>query len=319
MEDPSGDSRAEKRHPIRVAAARSGLTPSVVRVWEARYGAVEPGRTDSGQRRYSDADVERLRLLREATSAGRRIGDVATSGVDELRAMVEEDRRAGVRVPLGGNGGDPRAEDIVEACLVAVESSNDRSLRRELERAVLTLTPPELIDGVVSPLMKRVGEMWLDEAIDPAHEHLATVVVRQVLTEAVLGTGESDPDRKLVVATPAGQLHEIGALEAAVSAAGQGWSVVYLGTNLPASAIARAARESNARAVALSIVYPAMGPELIAEIRALREALDRQVVLVVGGRAALRNRGRLDDIGIEVLDSFASLRTALVRLGHNPS
>lgn len=319
MGERNTDLQQEKRHPIRVAAGRAGLTPSVVRVWEARYGAVEPGRTESGQRRYSDLDVERLRLLREATAAGRRIGDVATAGEDDLQAMVDEDRRAGVPVPLAASGGDLRVERIVATCLAAVEKSDDRLLRRELERAVLTLTPPELIDAVVGPLMKRIGEMWFDEKIDPAHEHLATVVVRQVLTEAVLGKGETDPDRKLVVATPSGQVHEIGALEAAVSAAGEGWSVVYLGTNLPAAAIARAARESQARAVALSVVYPALDPELVSEIRALRDALDQQVVLVVGGRAALENRDRLERFGIEVLEGFSSFRSALQRLITRPS
>ena len=62
------------RHPMGVVADRTGLTPHVLRAWERRYGAVEPERTEGGQRLYSDTEVEKLRLLRRVTQAGRAIG-----------------------------------------------------------------------------------------------------------------------------------------------------------------------------------------------------------------------------------------------------
>ena len=67
----------EGKHPIQIVARRTGLTPDVIRVWERRYEAVLPRRTSTNRRLYSDRDVERLQLLRRATLAGRRIGDVA--------------------------------------------------------------------------------------------------------------------------------------------------------------------------------------------------------------------------------------------------
>jgi DNA-binding transcriptional MerR regulator len=73
--DPKESTSGQKRHPIQVVARRTGLSPDVLRVWEKRYQAVEPGRTKTGRRLYSDDDIERLRLLREATSRGRRIGE----------------------------------------------------------------------------------------------------------------------------------------------------------------------------------------------------------------------------------------------------
>ncbi|NIP80239.1 MAG: transcriptional regulator, partial [Gemmatimonadetes bacterium] len=45
----------------------------------------------------------------------------------------------------------------------------------------------------------------------------------------------------MLVATPAGDRHEIGALLVAAAALGTGWDVVYLGADLPASEIAVAA------------------------------------------------------------------------------
>jgi methylmalonyl-CoA mutase cobalamin-binding subunit len=89
-----------------------------------------------------------------------------------------------------------------------------------------------------------------------------------------------------VVASPAGQLHELGAVMAASAATNAGWSVTYLGPNLPAAEIAGAVRQREARAVALSLVYPADCDWLLDELRRLRCALPTGVTLLVGGRAA---------------------------------
>ena len=81
---------SEIQHTIKVAARKSGLTPHVIRVWERRYDAVSPDRTDTNRRRYSDAEIERLTLLRTATHAGHSISTVAKLPVEKLRQIVAE-------------------------------------------------------------------------------------------------------------------------------------------------------------------------------------------------------------------------------------
>ena len=74
-------------HPIGVVAERTGLSLDVLRVWERRYGVVQPTRDEGGRRLYSDADIERLRLLAEATSGGRAIRQVAYGQARAYRRM----------------------------------------------------------------------------------------------------------------------------------------------------------------------------------------------------------------------------------------
>ena len=75
-------------HTIQSVAEKTGLTPDVIRVWERRYNVVAPERTPSNQRLYTDADIERLNLLRRVTEQGRRISAVATLSNDELRDIT---------------------------------------------------------------------------------------------------------------------------------------------------------------------------------------------------------------------------------------
>src|SRR4029078_6043460 len=55
------------RYMISVAADLVGMHPQTLRMYEAR-GLVRPGRTPGGTRLYSDADVERLRLVQRLTT-----------------------------------------------------------------------------------------------------------------------------------------------------------------------------------------------------------------------------------------------------------
>lgn len=303
---------SKEKHPIRVVARRTGLSPDVIRAWERRYGAVSPSRTSTSRRLYSDEDVERLLLLAQVTAAGRRIGDVARLSPAKLRAMVEEDREAASRVGVSGPAasGATSAERHLAAALEAVRTLDAAALERVLGEAAMHLAAPLLIDGVLVPLMSIAGELWRSGELRPAHEHLLTAVVRSFLGSRGNGVA-SEPAPELVVATPTGQRHELGALIAAVAAAADGWRVTYLGADLPAEDIAAATLGRGARAVALSIIFPADDPRMVPELRTLRARLGEKIALLVGGASARSYAGLLDAVDARVLTSFGELREAL--------
>jgi methanogenic corrinoid protein MtbC1 len=273
---------------------------------------VEPRRSAGGQRLYSDSDVERLQLLRRAIEAGRRIGQVAKLDMSELKALVQEDESADYPA-LGQEDaelrrGHPRR--LLTRCLEAVRNLDHAELETALSRAALTLEVSELLDHVIVPLMIEIGDLWTREELSPGHERLATGVVRRTL-DNIRTSMQSPNGPAVVVATPSGQHHEIGAMLAAAAAAGEGWRVVYLGPDLPAESIASAAEKTGARAVALSLVYPPDDPNVVHELRALRQMLPEEVTIVLGGQSAPSYRTELDGIGAIWLPDAPSLRSAL--------
>ncbi len=298
-----------------VVARRTGLKPDLVRAWERRYGAVEPSRTSGGQRAYSDADIERLSLLRQATEGGHPIRRIARLPAAELRRLVAEDRRLpAVRTPAPTLAGGGTAEERLAACLAAVERLDPRALAGLLEGSTLHLSRQRLLDDLVVPLMERVGEGWREGVLRPFHEHLATAVVRSLLAVLQDGRGRSLSGPQLLVTTPAGQRHELGALLAAVAADAEGWEVTYLGPDLPAEEIAAAAHAAGARAVALGITYPPDDPGLVRELRTLGRLLGTDLPLAVGGRAAAAHGQVLAEIGARPVDNLASFRELLRKL-----
>jgi len=304
------------RHPIGVVARRTGLKPDLIRAWERRYGAVTPGRTDTRRRFYSDEDIERLLLLRRVVSTGRGISQVAGLSTEELEALVEsEAAQAGMQTPalaqVAGAAGDDLAEAFLGRCVGAAQRLDMRELEMQIERASVAFSRTSLIEKLLVPLMHRIGDLWHQGALRPIHEHMASSVVRSFLGGM---SGAYHPEISaphLVATTPARQRHELGALLAAATAAGEGWQVTYLGPDLPPEEIAAAVLQKGARAVALSITYPPDDPMLVDDLRRLRRLLGPHPLLIAGGRACPAYSAVLQEIGALRMEDLAALRREL--------
>lgn len=299
------------RHPIAVVAARTGLAQDILRIWERRYRVVEPHRSETGRRLYTDADVERLNLLRLAVESGRRISDVAPLTTDALRGVAGEDARASVRGP--GAGSAPRAPDFfVDSALAAIEGYDGAALDVVLRRATLEMAAPTLRTAVLQPVIASVGDRWRHGTLRIANEHMATAVIRTFLGELLAKAGVTQGNPRIVVSTPAGQRHELGALLATLAAREVGWNAIYLGPDLPAVEIAAVVRASGAVAVALSVTSPADTARLASELSELRELLGADTPVFVGGAAATFHAEAIAGIGGHVvteLDCFQDLLT----------
>lgn len=298
---------AAKRHPIGVVARRTGLSRHLLRAWERRFDVVRPGRGARDRRLYSDEDVRHLALLRDATRGGRSIGEVAGLSVEELESLVREDHRA---VEVGWP-----SERYVDEALTAATDLDTVRLNRTLARAVAALGPVTAVEEVLAPLMRRIGTAWEAGELRAGHEHVASAAARRVLSDLLVDLQPADRSAPTVVAAaPAGQHHELGALMAGVAAAASGWRVAYLGADLPAAEIAVAARRTGARAVALSLVFPAADPSTERELESLAAALPEDVVLLTGGSGAGDYAPTLGRIGAHILPDTRTLVGALHRI-----
>lgn len=303
-------------HPIRVVAKRTGLSPHVIRAWEKRYQAVLPTRTPTGRRVYSNEDLERLTLLRQATLLGRSIGQIAKVPTEELRAIVEEDEKAvrHVQPAPASRRGSADATKLLGACIEATERLDSVGLSKHLDEGAVLFSRPTLMEDVIVPLMHRIGSSWREGTLRVAHEHLASAVVRSFVGSLDGAFQVSATAPEVVVTTPAGQLHEIGALLAAATAASEGWNVTYLGPSLPADEVAAAVRSRDARAVALSVVYPTDDPNFRAELKRLTQLIGSDVPVLVGGRGAQSYRAEIDQAGAHYLPDYQSFRKELEKL-----
>jgi DNA-binding transcriptional MerR regulator/methylmalonyl-CoA mutase cobalamin-binding subunit len=311
----------DHKYSIKIVARKTGLSPHAIRIWEKRYAAVSPARTPTNRRLYSHADIQRLLLLQRATAAGHAIGQVAHLPNENLQKIIALAEPAPSPSP-GATSARRHAtseESHLETCIAAIQKLSAEGLETALANAAVALSQPILIEQLLAPLMHKVGDMWREGTIRVTHEHMATAVVRSFLGNIRSAYEASATGPNLIVTTPVGQLHELGALMAAVTAASEGWRVTYLGPNLPSEEIAAAAQQNRSRVVALSIVYLADDSRLEAELRRLRRFLPDAVSLLFGGRAAAHYRETLESLQTQIIKDMASFSAILESLRWQPA
>jgi methanogenic corrinoid protein MtbC1 len=205
----------------------------------------------------------------------------------------------------------PSRDSFLDEAWSSIVDLDSSALRSVLNTAAVALGLSRLTTDLIIPLINRIGDAWASGEISIAEEHAASAVIKEVLLLSSRPYAQTSGAPKLVVATPAGQLHELGATLVACTATRHGWDVTYLGPSLPSTEIARAAVRSGALAVGLSIVYPNDDPQLADELRRLRDALPDEVGILIGGRSASAYQAVIEEIGATISTDLSSLSEEL--------
>ncbi|MEO5510953.1 MAG: MerR family transcriptional regulator [Longimicrobiales bacterium] len=269
----------EPRHPIRVAASRAGLTPEVLRAWERRYDVVSPARGDTGQRLYSDGDIDRLSMLARLSHGGRAVGRIAGISNGELERLLTEDADAHA-------ARSPSTETHRDRAIAAARDLDGPALYAVLSRSVLSLGVLQFLEQVLVPVIEELGQEWHAGRVGIAREHTASVTIEQLLAWLIRELGTAPGAPRMLMATPSGERHALGSMIAAAAAVHDEWLVTWLGVDLPAEQIAAAAERDGAHAVTLGVVATCGCEAPRAEVEELRRLLPVRVPLLIGGSGA---------------------------------
>jgi len=223
----------------------TGLSIDVVRVWERRYGAVRPARSDGGTRLYSDADIRRLRRLRQAVDGGHSIGQAARLSESELDELIA-DAQPSIEAA------DPYRA-VRERFIEAVQTMDVVGADQELARAATLFPARELVKRIAAPIADELCERRTQKDFSVAHERLALGLLRSMLGSLFRLYPPAGIADTIVLAAPAGERNEFSLWLASLLAAAHGWRVVCLGADIPAAEIALAVRLTNARVLALNL------------------------------------------------------------------
>ena len=113
-------------------------------------------------------------------------------------------------------------------------------------------TPIEVLDGVLAPVLREVGERWHLGKLGVAQEHLATHKVGTVMRDLVRLLPGAAASRSVVLACFLDDDHELGLLAMAIRIAAKGRRPIFLGARTPPGAVASAVTAANPELVALS-------------------------------------------------------------------
>jgi DNA-binding transcriptional MerR regulator len=296
------------RYPIRAVSQLTGVPVDTLRAWERRYRLVEPARDGRG-RLYGEADVRKLRLLRQLVGRGHAIGRLAVLSEDDLLRLQAEPAPS-------PSGAEEAAQGAgIDRLVGALERFDAAGAERELRRLAVLLPPRPMVRQVALPLLRRVGELWAGGRFSIAQEHLVSGMLRSLLGSMLGVHAPQEPRITLLFATSSGERHEFGILASAMLAAGGGLGVVYLGPDLPEAEIAAGARRTSARVVVLGVSGAGGAGTASRAVARLARALPPGVELWVGGPGDPDVEAAAARAGASFVHDFDALEERLVRLG----
>lgn len=255
---------------IAAISRRTGIAPDTLRKWESRYGVLRPTRTEGGQRRYDEADVQRVEWLRDRIAEGWRIGEAARM-LDAEAAALDD--------PV----------ELREALISAIREIDLPSLTAALDQAFAVLPLEQALTDVIKPALRWTGEAWHRGEISIAQEHAVSAKVRAHLT-SLMADARADVHGVAVLACGPGEFHDLGLLMLAVALRADGWRVEYLGADTPAETAIAFAEQIGATVLCFSTARDASVDALRASLSAASGP--SAVPIVIGGAASTPERAR---------------------------
>jgi DNA-binding transcriptional MerR regulator len=284
----------------------TGLSKDTLRVWERRYGFPQPGRDNLGERAYTMAEVEKLRIVKRLLDAGHRPGRIVPLSPEQLQQLGDAAFEPATPDSL------PAADELREH-LDLIRAHDLPALRRQLTRLLSRVGVARFVNEVVGPLNAAVGDAWLRGQLEVFEEHLYTEAVQVVLRAAIASVPEppgADAPRVLLTTFP-GEPHGLGLLMAEAVLALEGCRCVSLGTQTPLWDVVLAAKALRSDIVALSFTGCMNPNQIVDGLAELRGKLQPGVRLWAGGSAPVLHRRPVD--GVEPFSTLTDVSAALRR------
>lgn len=202
----------------------SGIKAHTIRIWEKRYGLIEPERTQTNIRCYCDAELKKLLNISILNRNGYKISKIIGLTNTEIADCINK---------LTENPTD--TESQIENLAVAMIDFDEAKFEKVLSRTIIQLGFEDSIIKVINPFLVRIGVMWQTGSINPSQEHFISNLIRQKILVAI---DNQIPDDKQTPKTfllflPEGERHELSLLFANYIIRKRGHKVIYLGQNVP--------------------------------------------------------------------------------------
>jgi len=203
----------------------SGIKAHTIRIWEKRYGILEPMRTDSNIRFYDSNNLQKLLNITLLHNHGYKISKISQYPENKIPELVKE-----IASDKNAN------HHALNAFKVAMMNFDQALFTETYKRLSSEKSFREIFQEVFIPLLSEVGILWQTETITPAHEHFIANLIKQKIiinTEKLQSEQLSDSEKTFVLFLPENEIHDIVLLYLNYELVFNNCKSVYLGANVP--------------------------------------------------------------------------------------
>lgn len=219
----------KKNISITVISKACGISTPTLRIWEKRYGAFNPARNKSGERLYSEEDLLKAKLIALLLEKGHTISTIVYLSTDELKNLMTDNQ--GVSTPI--------SKLEIKKLIDSLEKFHLNELLLEMQFQKLNMGVKDFVFKIVLSLMQEVGVLVAKNKLSITQEHIISSLIRDQLSKIYIPPMLPKKER-ISLATPEGNMHELGILIGDVLCKTNRVNTYYLGSAHPADSLGQA-------------------------------------------------------------------------------
>lgn len=253
----------------------TGIKAHTIRIWEKRYGLIEPHRTSTNIRFYDDIQARKLLKISTLIAHGVKISKISELSEKEINLQISSIQQTASEDVIGLS--------FVNDLTASMLAFDEAAFEKIFLGAVVRFGMYNTMLNVIYPFLHKTGMMWALEEAMPVQEHFATAIIRRKLISAIDGLpAPSKRSKMFVLFLPEGEWHETGLLLSDYMIRSKGYKSIYLGQNVPASNLSDVIKATKPTHL-LTLYIARQEPKQIHDEIALMCKSHPQVQLLVAG------------------------------------
>ncbi len=254
----------------------SGIKAHTIRIWEQRYNALTPDRSEGNTRSYNNEQLKRLLNIVSLLEEGYKISQLGIMTDQELHGLLAQKLQE-------YTSQENNNEYFISQLIAASMSYDEPHFNAIYNQSVKELGLPGTYNDVLYPMLKRMGLMWGIDSISPAQEHFSSHLIKQKIFSAIETLPKpTDSKRNWLLFLPENEFHEIPLLFSNYLIQTEGHKVIYLGSNVPLETLYKAVDEVKPTDLLFFFVHHINEEDAINYIQMLCDAFKTTKIHIAG-------------------------------------
>jgi MerR family transcriptional regulator, light-induced transcriptional regulator len=273
----------------------SGIKAHTIRIWEKRYGLVEPTRSSTNIRAYCDGELKKILNISILNRNGLKISKIAQLTASEISGLVTK---------LTEDTKDTHSQ--FDSLYISMIDLDENLFEKIISRSIIQLGFEQMVIQLIFPFFNRIGIMWQTGTISPAQEHFISNLVRQkliVAIDSIFTTDKANP-KTFILFLSENELHELGLLFIYYLLKKRGHKVIYLGAMLPYDSLRAVVKLKPAEYLVTSVISSFDDNDLDAYFKQITEEFADKKIIISGQGSKLINFKAKNFIVIDSISNF---------------
>lgn len=208
----------------------SGIKAHTIRIWEKRYRILEPDRTDSNIRTYSEPELKKILNVAYLNRNGLKISKIARLNDDELTQQV---------MAVSSKNDDPENDFQPGKILMSAIRFNEELFKDSLSKFSKQRGLEEAYIRYFYPLLNKTRILWQTGSLSRAQEQFVRYTIRQliIIEDSLLKPASNKNKSSFAMINTSDTLTDNNFLFYKYVLKSRGYDVIFTGGVLPASEV----------------------------------------------------------------------------------